>query len=244
MTLFFLSLFLPLFCRAWAAPVHFKASDGVAIAADFRPPAKRKPVFLLLHGLGSSRGEWSLLVSSLTARGYGSLALDARGHGSSGGPPYAAFRTPEAWAALERDLDGALSYLERAGYPQRRVILAGASIGANLALRAATGHARIPFALLFSPGLDYQGITIEDQFRIWDKPVLLAAAPDDPYAMQTCQRLAAQAKSPESRLLQARKGHGVRMFEGPENQEFVRRLFEWIDRRVRASSPSGNPAFP
>ena len=36
----------------------------------------------------------------LAERGWGSLALDARGHGESGGPRYTTFRSPEDWARI------------------------------------------------------------------------------------------------------------------------------------------------
>lgn len=114
-------------------------------------------MFVLLHGLGAGRGEWKRFRSTLSARGYGSLALDARGHGGSGGPGYRTFRSSAAWIRIERDLEAAFAYLGRKNIADERIILIGASIGANLALRASVRRSSSPFVVLLSPGYDYRG---------------------------------------------------------------------------------------
>ncbi|MEE8424684.1 MAG: alpha/beta fold hydrolase, partial [Elusimicrobiota bacterium] len=197
--------------------------------AEYRPPRSSRPVVVLLHGLGAGRGEWRLFVSSLTARGYGTLAVDARGHGGSGGPSFRTFRTPEAWRKIERDLAAALRWLERREVPQERVILVGASIGANLALYAANRAKKIPLVVLLSPGYDYQGVLLAPALKSFDRPVIAAAAPSDRYADKTVEWLKPLLRHRRSRVLKARRGHGAEMFFIPKNKDFARELLKAIE---------------
>lgn len=239
-----LALGLCLPARASGRPgrVSFKTSDGVRIAADYRAPSKGKPVFVLLHGLGSGKGEWSAFSGMLSERGWGSLALDARGHAASGGARYETFRTPEDWARIELDLEAALSDLRARGIGEKRAVLGGASIGANLALRVAARHPAVPLVLLFSPGLNYQGVGIEQALDALQSPVILAAAPDDPYAYRTAQWFEGRMRGAGSRFLRAASGHGVRMLEGEANRPFVDGLLRCVEDllKVKPSSPSSS----
>ncbi|MFH2203591.1 MAG: alpha/beta fold hydrolase [Elusimicrobiota bacterium] len=234
--------------RALAVPVHFESTDGIRIAADYTAAGTRRgPVFILLHGLGAGRGEWRVFQATLAARGYGSLALDARGHGESGGASYRTFASSAAWIAIEKDLDAAVGFLARRGVTEERIVLAGASIGANLCLHAAARRAVVPFVILLSPGINYQGVYLEPSARKFRRPIVAAAARDDPYAYKTLFLLHDWARGRQSALLSARSGHGVGLLEGAGNQEFFGELMRRIDRLVRTSSsagPAGRRASP
>jgi alpha-beta hydrolase superfamily lysophospholipase len=234
-----------------AVIVHFAASDGVRIEADFLRPRGEKPALVLMHGLGASRREWDPFAAELARAGFGVLQVDGRGHGRSGGPRYTEFRGTADWDAAGRDLLAAVDFLKSRGIPARRVGLMGASIGANLSLRAAVSSPEVPFAVLLSPGMDYQGIRIKPDFMKFDRPLLLAAAPDDPYAMRTCLELAMGFKNPVDSLIKAATGHGAQMFSGESNRPFARDLLRWLfdraqglkasPRRPSAASPSSSP---
>lgn len=234
--------------RADAAErVEFRTSDGILIAADFKAPEKGAPVFLLLHGLGAGRSEWKSFIARLSRRGWGSLALDARGHGESGGPRYTEFRTAERWAAIDRDLDAAVGFLKGKGIPPARVVPGGASIGANLALRLAAREKDLPFAVLMSPGYDYQGLRIEEPLRSFDRPLVLAASDTDVYALRSVAFSLRLAKDPETRLFRAVSGHGVGMLDGKENSAFTEALFSRIEELTAArisAAASGSRASP
>lgn len=217
--------------------VQFKASDdGVAIAAEFIAPRDGKPTFVLLHGVAAGRGEWAPLAAKLAERGYGSLAVDFRGHGGSGGPSFKAFRTSDAWLMLERDIRGALAYLDGRGIPRQRQGLAGASIGANLAARVAAAEPKLACVALLSPGIQYQGIGFDQAAARILAPLAVAAAPTDRYAYETLQFL--RGLLPRATFLPAAKGHGAQMLA---DGGFTRRLLAWMDekcvRRPASSSP-------
>lgn len=214
---------------AGAEVVHFKTADGIRIEAEYRAPRSSRPVVVLLHGLGAGRGEWRLFVSSLTARGYGTLAVDARGHGGSGGPSFRTFRTPGAWLKIERDLAAALRWLELRKVPQERVILAGASIGANLVLYAAHRAKKVLGVVLLSPGYDYQGVRLAPALKSFARPVIAAAAPGDRYAYKTVEWLKPLLRHRRSRVLRAKAGHGAAMFRTGGNETFAGELLKAIE---------------
>jgi len=215
--------------------VEFAALDGVRIAGDFRGPRKGAPLFLALHGLGAGRGEWAKFSELSGGRGWGLLAIDGRGHGESGGPRYTGFRGPGDWGQLERDLLGAFIFLDREGVSETDVVLAGASIGANIALRAAVRKKGVPFALLLSPGYDYQGIRLPDPVAAFDRPMLLAASKSDAYAWKSSEAALRAAEHRGSRLLEAASGHGVGMLDGKPNAPFTDELMDTIQKMWRAA---------
>jgi len=230
-------------CRASAETVYFKTSDGVRIAAEYTAPAATgAPVFVLLHGLGAGRGEWRVFRATLAARGYGTLALDARGHGESGGGSYRTFTTSGAWTAIEKDLDAAADFLAHRGVAENRLVLAGASIGANIVLRGIAARSAVPFVILLSPGTSYQGIFIEPLVRKLKRPLIAAAARDDPYSYRALFLMHDWVRHTDSALLSAGSGHGTGMLEGKINRKFYGELMRRIDRLVRISFSSAAPA--
>lgn len=230
---------------ARGATVTLKTEDGIRLAAEYAAPARGRAVLVLLHGLGAGKSEWAPFVASASARGFGALAFDARGHGDSGGPPFRTFTTPEHWLALRKDFAAAAAFLKKRGIGEDRLVLAGASVGASVALLSAPGHPRARAVLALSPGWAYQGLEVARAAAELDRPILFAAAPDDPYAWRSAERLAALARDPRSRFLRAVSGHGAGMLSGERNAAFVRELLEELERLTarptsggaRASSP-------
>jgi alpha-beta hydrolase superfamily lysophospholipase len=219
-----LAFCLGLFCTG-AAPaedVKFRTGDGCLIAASYRAPAKGKRVFVNIHGLGSNRGEWGAFEKFLKTRGYGWLSLDLRGHGQSlecagKKADYRVFGAGE-WNAAVNDIAAARDYLKARKVPSSKTVLCGASIGANLALKAAAERGPAPAeVVMLSPGLVYAGVGIEEYFNgPLAFPLFLAASPDDPYAWQSSLRLfeAAGTQKLKAAFRQGFSGHGVGMFSG------------------------------
>jgi alpha-beta hydrolase superfamily lysophospholipase len=209
-----------------AAPelIRFKAADGTPLAADFRAPKAGKPAFVLLHGVAAGRGEWAPLAEALAKEGYGSLALDFRGHGLSGGPSYTTFTSNESWAALEGDVRAALRALAKRGVPARRAGLIGASVGANLAAKAAAKETAVPCLALLSPGIEYRGIGIDTELSRFERPVLLAASPVDAYAFESAAYLRVRVPAGRATFVQAEQGHGAQMLA----HGLMAPLMDWI----------------
>lgn len=209
--------------RAQQRTVHFNTKDGCRIEAFYLAPSSGAYVFINTHGLGSAKYEWGPLQDALKKRGYGYLSLDLRGHGESrtcGKKPvdYKTF-TKAGWNKLSGDIEAAAAYLKKKKIPGGSMIFCGASIGANLSLKAAAEGRIKPRALvLLSPGLDYAGVKAGAYLPELDRlPALISAAADDAYAWQSGGRLAQAARGRKQPVtfLDGGSGHGVNMFKTP-----------------------------
>lgn len=230
----FALLLTPPAASAASKEVPLRTADGCELSAFYLAPSSGAFVFVNTHGLGSDKEEWAPFQAALAKAGFGYLSLDMRGHGGSakcGGKPvsYRSF-TPADWNAASRDIEAASAWLARKGVPLSRQVFCGASIGANLSLKAAAeGAAGAPAGVaLLSPGLDYAGVpggpwlAAGRRFRLF-----IAASQDDPYAWRSSAALslAANRNGLKVRFVFGKGGHGVAMFRDPE---FAGRLTEWI----------------
>jgi pimeloyl-ACP methyl ester carboxylesterase len=116
---------------------------------------------VLLHGLTATR-RYVLMGSKVLERsGHRTISYDARGHGRS-----SPALTPEAYTyeLLAEDLGAVLDRLEI-----ERAVLAGASMGAQTALRFALEHPDRVLALgLITPAFD-PDTHGEDSYESWDR---------------------------------------------------------------------------
>ena len=186
----------PAACRE---TVSFKTSGGCVLQAVYQAASSGSCVFINTHGLGSNRDEWRSLEGRLEKKGYGYLSLDLRGHGGSARCPggradYKTFSAAQ-WAELSADIRAAADYLKSRKVPQERLVLCGASIGANLSLKAAAEGLRPAGIALLSPGLSYAGIEAGAYLEGFGAiPLLIAASRDDAYAWESAGQLTARAK--------------------------------------------------
>ncbi|MCX5793726.1 MAG: alpha/beta fold hydrolase [Elusimicrobia bacterium] len=219
--------------RAGQSTVRFETADGCSIEAFYLAPAKGSYVFINTHGLGSDKNEWEPLHAALKKRGLGYLALDMRGHGGSRAcagkeVSYRAFSDAE-WNAASGDIEAAAAWLLKKKVPAAKMVFCGASIGANLSVKAAAEGALKPAALvLLSPGVEYHGVKTEPYFAAARPPrIFIAAAEDDAYAWQSGNYLAvAAARQGLPAVFKAgRSGHGVNMFKGPG---FTAEIIDWV----------------
>ncbi len=183
------------------------------LVAVYSPPSVGKPTVIMLHGLASNKAEWQPLIDACASKGIGALAYDSR-------PP----GTP--WSKLVDDLGAVLRDLETHHHVDRKtVILAGASLGANVCLKYAALTANGKAVLLLSPGLDYQGLTTADALPKVKVPVLIVAHPADAYAYKSSMQLTPLAS--DAQFWTSKKpGHGAQMFE----PDLLGRLCQWFEK--------------
>jgi pimeloyl-ACP methyl ester carboxylesterase len=120
------------------------------------------PAIVLLHGLTATR-RYVVMGSRLLERsGYRVVAYDARGHGHSSPAPMPGEYTYELLAS---DLHAVLDELAI-----DRAVLAGASMGAQTALRFALDHPDRVIALgLITPAFDPDAPTDPGAYAGWDR---------------------------------------------------------------------------
>ncbi|MCB4756578.1 MAG: alpha/beta fold hydrolase [Elusimicrobia bacterium] len=229
----------PVMAEAWKpAKAEFKTKDGQVLKAYFQAPKGNKLTLVMLHGLTASKEEWLPLAEAAVKVGYGVFAYDARGHGESSlskdahGTPngFQYFGPPgrgSPWERMIDDLGGAIWFLENQKKINRAsVILAGASLGANVALNYASLTRSLKAVILLSPGLDYQKITTEGAIQqVGEIPVLIVASPGDKYAYASSVRL--KSLSPRATFWSnVKPGHGVQMFD----EDLLARIIQWLNQ--------------
>lgn len=217
----------------------FVTRDGVRIQGLYRAPAKKGAKFVVfLHGLGSNKGEWVPLMKELSRRGHGYFSYDARGHGDSGlrsdgtAIDYRTFGEPRPgsdWAKMPLDLDDAVNYLVQEKHiPAGSIGCAGASVGANVCLAYAAAHPAASFVVLLSPGINYAGITTDNLIAgLAKRPLLIAAASNDPYAWKSSRWLYEHSTGNRAAVfLEGKAGHGTQMFNGAIERDIV----SWMEK--------------
>ena len=111
--------------------VTFSSRDNLLLSGWYIPSQNRMAV-ILVHGIGSNRGDLAHVALFLAQRGFGVLLFDLRAHGRSQGNLC-------TWGWLEvNDLFGALGYLAtRPEIRSGRIGAYGFSLGGQICLRAA-----------------------------------------------------------------------------------------------------------
>lgn len=159
--------------------VELETRDGVKLVGSFHDGGSHG--IILLHQYGLDHHSYDEFARQLQEAGFSAIAIDLRGHGESQGA-LAAF-TEKDFQAMLNDAEAAATLLQRR---EKRVVgIVGASIGANTALRY-SGNRNEP-AVLLSPGLNYHGIDIDNVTS--RAPVLMIAAEDDAYSVQSSREL-------------------------------------------------------
>lgn len=209
--------------------VTIRTDDGISLAATWYEPSGRAPAVILVHMLHKSRRDWDAVGSRLAAEGIGALALDLRGHGESSGA------LPEGettdYSVFVRDLTAARHYLSSRGDVQPRLGIAGASIGANLAVLEAAADPTVASIALLSPSLDYRGLRIDAAMKKYaTRPALLIASDDDAYASRSVKELQKAGTGTREALILNRAGHGTVMLA--HDPDLARTLVDWFHRTL------------
>jgi acetyl esterase/lipase len=202
--------------------VEIPAADGLILRGAFVPGQDPDgSAVLLLHMYGSDRSSWGPFAMALASSGISSLALDLRGHGATGGA--------EDWGAARQDTAAAIAWLRSLdGLDPERIGIAGASIGANLALvQAADDPGSVAAVAALSPGLDYFRVVIDGRAtEIGDLPLFLAASEEDGYSAETVRTLAAEAHGAPTLAIFQGSAHGTDMLSA--SPELAEMLFEFL----------------
>jgi alpha-beta hydrolase superfamily lysophospholipase len=213
--------------RALAAgrPVVLQSADGTPLTGVIFEAAMRPaPAVVLVHMLGRSKDEWLRFGERLQDEGVTALAIDLRGHGSSGG-------NGSELQAMVDDVRAAVQWLNaRPTVRPAATAIVGASLGANLAALAAVDNSAVAAVALLSPSLDYRGVRLDPAVmkRLGDRPVWLAASVEDPYALRTLKELVVDGGNREQHLARTR-AHGTHLLNDPDTP---RALLDWLKRRL------------
>jgi dienelactone hydrolase len=212
------------FLRGSNRTVSFRADDGrtitaLIVEADQRPA----PAVVLVPMLGRPKEDWQPLAERLGDANITAIAIDLPGQSLPADP-----RELTAWHTV---VGGTVGYL--AGRPDVRAYaigVAGASLGASLAVVAAAADPRIRSLALVSPSLDYRGVRIDGPMKQYgDRPALLLASLKDPYAARSVRELAGIGGPRETQWSET-AAHGTVLVA--RDPGLTRSLVEWFRRTL------------
>lgn len=159
--LLFLPLCWPTSVVAMRTRLLFPSADGLMIHADYytiSPYRENRPLIILFHQAGWSRGEYRETAPKLNDLGYHCLAVDLRSGNAVNGvrneTAAEARKTKKKTGYLDAwpDLEATVAYA-KAELKPGRIILLGSSYSASLILRyAASKPGAVSGLIAFSPG--------------------------------------------------------------------------------------------
>jgi dienelactone hydrolase len=213
--------------------VTLRTEDGVSIAGTLYEASTRPaPAVILLHMLTRSREDWQAFADRLADAGITALAIDFRGHGQSSRGPAGPDGEPDL-ARMTLDVQAARAFL--ASHPDlvkvSHIGIAGASIGANIAVLEAANDPAIRSLALLSPGLNYRALRAEPSMQKYSpRPVLFVAATNDPYATRSVKQLSMLGTGMREIKTLENAGHGTTMLV--RYPDLARVLVDWFQRTL------------
>lgn len=208
-----------------------KTEDNIQISAAYYSKESNRRAVILLHMLNNNKESWDQFSNFLLNRRYNSIAIDLRGHGNSvvDGKTWQYFDEKE-FNNMKFDVDSAINFLKSKGFSD--IVVIGASIGANLALRSAYEKEDVRAAVLLSPGLDYKGILTEDIIGNFKKPLLIITANMDSYSASSSKYLESETKGQKSlRVVQNTNTHGTDLLNNRFGVEDL--IINWLNENFR-----------
>lgn len=239
----------------WSADVRtvrFASADDVQLSATYYPvEADNAPAVLLLHNAARSGDEWKAFASYLQRNGIAALAPDLRGHGESTrrltaqGPDrmdYTSFKDQD-FRDMLLDVNAAADWLtDQPGIDKRRIAVAGAGLGANIALRYTTINEDIAALLLLSPGISYRGVRTDDVMKkLRPMPVRIVVARTDNFSFNSTKELTVIRKTagiatPDKDIITCSGNlHGTEMINNVDKLPAA--LLEWLQQSLGMSPP-------
>ncbi|MGD0016380.1 MAG: alpha/beta fold hydrolase [Verrucomicrobiia bacterium] len=242
----------PCFGQTTTRTIRLTTSDDVGVVGTFYPvQGDSVPVVLLLPGYNQLRGEWAAFASYLQRNGIAALTIDLRGQGDS-----TRQLTPEGVRALQReqfgtrdfqnmqlDVEAAVSWLQdQPGIKNDGIAIAGASVGANVALRYAAVNEDLAAILLLSPGINYKGLRTDDVITsVGSRPLRIVVSQYDSFAFESSKRLveirkeAGQVADGKELIISTGNLHGTDMLAGVKKLPEI--LMVWFQQVLLGIAP-------
>lgn len=196
-------------------PVHFTTQDHVQLAGVLYGNGGTTAI-ICSHEHPGSKAQWSDSAPWFAARGFMVLAYDFRGWGESQGE-FDASKTP-------MDVFAAIAFVHSRG--AKKVILLGASMGADISLVAAS-ETQVAGVITLSP--EYLFGLNNTQIKAISVPKLFINSVDDAYADDT-QQIFQNAQPPKELHLYPGDAHGVAIFATDNGQDLIARIIAFANK--------------
>ncbi len=207
--------------------VSFETEDGFKLVGTlWQNTDSDKPRLILVHRFSADRHSYDAFAQEAFARGYTVLSFDVRGFGESiqkGNQKlfFTSF-TENGFRQIANDIFSAKRFLNA-----EKVIVMGASIGANAALDYGVLDPSANGLVLLSPGLNYKGIDVNASMIENGIPMLIVASKEDLYSAQSSQTIFEKSPLADKKLLLLEQaGHGTDMFI--RNPSLTKTVLDWV----------------
>jgi pimeloyl-ACP methyl ester carboxylesterase len=164
--------------------VTFKSLDDLEMTADIYHIGNDKPVMVLCHQAGWSRGEYQESAVEFNKLGFNCVAIDQRsGNGINGVPNetaknYSPVGLPQDYINSEQDIIAAVDYTHN--MYNKNVILIGSSYSSGLVLKVAKENSKVEMVLSFSPNEYYgQSFDLRGKITGLDKPTFITSSKNE-----------------------------------------------------------------
>lgn len=214
--------------------VNFITKDGVTISGNYYPNKEAKFAGILIHQRSFTKESLEDLAKFLNQEGYAILTIDLRGHGEStnsifGKLSYKNFNLNDEKKYIN-DIEAASLFLEKEGYNKEKQFLIGISIGANLSFQFLNENPQIKAVVLFSPGINYRGITLENYKKegVEDR-IFIVISLDDKQSAEAGKVL--KERYPKSFLIEySFGGHGIEILKN--HPDIKEKLILWLREKL------------
>src|SRR5438067_6098763 len=173
----------PTLPRVTSIPVHFTTQDHVQLAGQFYGNGGTTAI-ICSHEYRGTKDDWSDSAPWFAARGFMVLAYDFRGWGESQGPSDV--------SKQDKDVFAAIALVHNRG--AKRVILLGASMGADISLIVAS---ETPVAGVITLSPEYLFGLSDNQIKAISAHKLFINSQDDGFAGDT-QQMFQHARPPKA----------------------------------------------
>ncbi len=210
--------------------ITLRTEDSVQIAATYYPGSGEGVI--LLHMLGSERHALDAFARKLQQDGFAVIAIDLRGHGDSDLDwrdfSYPSGETREMendFMGMLLDVKAAKKYLGEQG--KFASTIAGASLGANLAVLYAETDPKVKRLVLLSPGANYRGVMLPSG-PLYSGKVLLVASSEDRYSADTLDAYARRIRGEYKTIIYPGGAHGTDIID--RKPELAGRIIDWLKK--------------
>ena len=196
--------------------VEFSATDGTVLRG--RHYGSGDLTVVLAHMLPSDQESWNEFASTLNLNGYAAFSFNFRGFRPSEGD--------KDIDQIDKDLEGALEYLEGQGV--ERFVIIGASMGGTAAVKVAAYRDILLVVTLSAPS-EIQGLSAKEDVSMVSAIKLFFSAEDDRSAFRSAGELYNAAK--ENKIIETFSGseHGTDLLYGQHAVGIQDRIFEFLD---------------
>jgi dienelactone hydrolase len=173
---------LPFAAFAQQGVVTLPTEDKWQLSSLFQPSQNGFYV-IILHDLGGKKEDFTSFSRALKEQGYGTLAIDMRGHGQSTNidiqKNFKKTGTDNDFNKMVRDVTASVNFLNKKGVENKNIYIIGAGLGANVAAKSLIFNPDIAGVILLTPSLKMRDVLTMSGIKVFKNPVLIAVSSED-----------------------------------------------------------------